>query len=140
MGIWAAWPGRAKTIGRAGPPHPHEDGLALTGDEQRRFDEIARRIDQDEIPIPPTSGAVPPRLAAVGLFVVGATGLVTGLARGDAVVMAVVGIIPAVSATLLIALARGSGAPAPSGSPIKRLWWWLTATAGQRGDEADESP
>lgn len=138
MGIWAAWPGRAKAVGRAGPPHPHEDGLALTRDEQRRFDEIARRIDQDEIPIPPISGAVPPRLAAVGLFLVGATGFVTGLVRGDAVVMAVVGIAPAVAATLLIALAKGSGSPAP-GSGVERLWWWLTATAGQ-GDEADESP
>jgi hypothetical protein len=141
MGIWAAWPGRAKAVGRAGPPHPHEDGLALTRDEQRRFDEIARRIDQDEIPIPPISGAVPPRLAAVGLFLVGATGFVTGLVRGDAVVMAVVGIVPAVAATLLIALAKGSGSPAAApGSRVERLWWWLTATAGQRGDEADESP
>jgi anti-sigma factor RsiW len=140
MGIWAALPGRAKSVGRAGPPHPHEEGLALTRDEQRRFDEIARRIDQDEMPIPPISGAVPPRLAAVGFFLVGATGIVTGLVRGDAVVLAAVGIVPAVSATLLIALVRGRG-PAPAvapGSPVERLWSWLTATAGHRGDEADE--
>jgi hypothetical protein len=107
--------------------HPHEGDPALTRDEQRRFDEIARRIDRDEIPVPPTAAAVPPRLAALGLFLVAATGILTGLARGDAVVLAVVGIVPAVSATLLIALARTRGpAPAP-GPPGRRLWRWLTA-------------
>ena len=127
MGMWAAWPGRARVVGKAGPAHPYEGDPALTRDEQRRFDEIARRIDRDEIPIPPTAAAVPPRLAALGLFLVGATGVLTGLARGDVVVLVIVGIVPAVSATLLIALAWTRGpAPVP-GPPAKRLWSWLTA-------------
>jgi hypothetical protein len=131
MGIWAGWPGRAKAVGR--PVPPRADGPALTRDEQRRFEEIARRIDQDvdEVAVPPTTAVIPARLAAVGLFVVAGTGILAGLARGDAVVLTVVGIVPAATAVLLLAMAsarRSASAPS-SAPPIKRFWWWLTTCA-----------
>jgi hypothetical protein len=138
MGKWAGWPGRIKSAGRARPAQPHADGLALTRDERRRFDEIARRIDQDaaaadvdEVPAPPSAAVVPVRLAAVGLFAVGGTGILTGLARGDTVVLTVVGIVPAAVAMLLIGLARARGpAPAPrDGLLIRRFWLWLVTCA-----------
>jgi hypothetical protein len=131
MGMWAGWQGRAKAVGR--PERPREDSSALTRDEQRRFDEIARRIDQDvdEVPAPVTTAVVPVRLAAVGLVVVGVTGLLTGFARSDVVVLAVVGFAPIAVAVLLLGLARPPRpAPAPSGGPlVKRFWWWLTTCA-----------
>jgi hypothetical protein len=132
MGIWAGWPCRAKAVGRA---RPHEGGPALTGDERRRFDEIARRIDRD-VPasgvdeVPPTTAVVPVRLAALGLFVVGLTGVLTGLARSDTIVLVVVGIVPAAVATILIALARASGPSAAPAAPLfRRFWSWLTTCA-----------
>lgn len=128
MGIWAGWSGRAKAVGR--PEPPREDGAALTRDEQRRFDEIARRIGQDagEQPPPPTTAVVPVRLAAVGLLVVGATGLLAGIARSDVVIGAVVGVVPTAVAMLLLGLARAPRpASAPSNVPlVKRFWLWLT--------------
>jgi hypothetical protein len=112
---------------------PREDGPALTRDEQRRFDEIARRIDQvvDEVPAPVTTAVVPVRLAAVGLFVVGATGLLAGFARGDVVILAIVGVAPIAVAMLLLGLAKAPRpAPAPSGRHlVKRFWSWLTTCA-----------
>jgi len=127
MGIWAGWPDRAKAGGR--PERPHEDGAALTRDEQRRFDEIARRIGRaaDESP-PPTTAVVSVRLAAVGLFVVGVTGLVAGSVKSDAVVVAVVGIAPMAVAMLLLGMATAPrAAAAPSNVPlVKRFWLWLT--------------
>jgi hypothetical protein len=118
------------------PAHRHESGPALTSAEQRRFEEIARLIDQDaaakvdELPIPPTTAVIPVRLAALGLFVVGVTGVLTGLARGDAVVLAVVGIVPAASAVVLAALTWVPGrAEPPVGSPFTRFWSWLTTCA-----------
>ncbi|MHA6621548.1 hypothetical protein [Pseudonocardia sp. DLS-67] len=113
-----------------------QDGRrALSRDERRRFAEIARRIgwgaappDQDESP---GVALVPVRLAAVGLLVVAATGVLTGLARGDGVVLVVVGAVPAAVALSLLVVARtlGSASP-PSGSRFERCWAWLTA----RGD------
>jgi hypothetical protein len=107
--MWGAWPG-------------------LSCDERRRFDEIARRIDQDEFPIPLTTTVIPVRLAALGLFVVSATGVVTGLARSDAIILAVVGFVPAAVAVLLIVLVRAPGraTAAPTG-PL--FWRWLTTCA-----------
>ena len=131
MGMWAGWPGRAKAVGR--PERSREDGPALTRDEERRFDEIARRIEQDvdEVPAPATTAVVPARLAAVGLAVVGATGLLTGFARSDLVVLAVVGIAPLAVAMLLLGLATAPRpASARSGGPlVTRFWWWLTTCA-----------
>src|SRR5205823_6318041 len=93
MGMWAAWTCRA----RAGEP-------ALTRHEQRRFDEIARRLDPDPPPVPPATAVVPTRLAAVGLLVVAATGMLIGLASGDVVVLIAVGAVPVATAVLLLAL------------------------------------
>jgi hypothetical protein len=131
MGMWAGWPSRAKAVGR--PERPPEDRSALTRDEQRQFDEIARRIDQDvdAAQAPVTTAVVPVRLAAVGLLVVGLTGLLTGFARSDVVVLVVVGLAPIAVALLLLGLARPPRpAPAPSGGPlVTRFWSWLTTCA-----------
>jgi hypothetical protein len=133
MGRWVGRPGRAGAVGRTGP---QDGGPALTRDERRRFAELVRRIgrgaaasDPDGSPDPPT---VPVRLAAVGLLVVAATGVLTGLARSDGIVLVVVGIVPAAVALLLLAVARAYGsASRPAGSPFERCWSWLTA----RGDD-----
>lgn len=131
MCTWGAWPGRFKAAGRARPARPREGPPALSREEQRRFEEIARRIDQDELPVPPTTAVIPVRVAALGLFVVGATGVLTGLARSDAVILAVIGIAPAAAATLLMALprARGPAVASPAGSPFTRFRVWLTTCA-----------
>jgi hypothetical protein len=123
MNTGAGWPGRSA--------HPNEGEPALTPDERRRFAEIARRIERDVEDEPATAAVVPPRLAAVGLFVVAGTGAVAGLARADVVVLAVVGIVPAVAAVLLLTLpgARRSAAPPSRGPLAKRFWWWLTTCA-----------
>jgi hypothetical protein len=117
----------------------------LSREEEDRFDEIARRIDQDtattgmnRAPILPIPAVIPVRLAALALLVVGVTGVLTGLARSDAVVLAVVGILPAVVAMLLGILAGTSGPASPppvspaDGRPkqgwplLVRFWLWLT--------------
>ncbi len=119
----AGWPGRSA--------HPNEGEPALTPDERRRFAEIARRIERDLEDDPATAAVVPLRLAAVGLFVVAGTGVMAGLVRADAVVLAVVGIVPAVCAVLLLTVqrTRRSASP-PSRDPLaKRFWWWLTTCA-----------
>ncbi|GAA5118097.1 DUF3040 domain-containing protein [Pseudonocardia adelaidensis] len=129
MGRRFGWPGRARS---------DEGGRALSRDERRRFDEIARRLDHDEAapdlqepPVPPATAVVPARLTALGLSVVGATGTLTGIARGDVVVLAVVGIAPIAVALLLMAIARGRrSARLPSDDPpIARFWLWLTTCA-----------
>jgi hypothetical protein len=131
MGICAGRPDRNKGVRRARAAHPHQGDPALTRDERRRFEEIARRIHQDELPIAPTTTVIPARLAALGLFVVGATGVLIGLARSDVVVLTVIGIVPAASAMLLIALARARcpATASAAASPLKRFWSWLTTCA-----------
>jgi hypothetical protein len=123
MGVGTGWSDRSA--------HPNEGEPALTRDERRRFDEIARRIDQDAAAAPPTTRVVPVRLAAVGLLVVAGTGIAAGLARADAVILAVVGIIPAAAAVLLLAVPRPrrSASASLATPPVKRFWSWLTTCA-----------
>jgi hypothetical protein len=120
----------------------------LTREEQRRFDEIARRIDQDTTltstaPVPETAAAIPVRLTMFGLFVIGATGVLTCLATDDLVVivLAVCGVVTTVIAAVLFAFAGTSGpALAPPTRPadrrleqgmslLERFWLWLTTCA-----------
>jgi hypothetical protein len=123
MSMGAGWPGRSA--------HPNEGEPALTPDERRRFADIARRIERDVEEDPAAAAVVPLRLAAVGLFVVAVTGMVAGIARADVVVLAAAGIVPAVSAVLLLALqgARRPASPPARGPLVKRFWWWLTTCA-----------
>jgi len=127
MDIWAAWPGRAGNGKKVGPAHPHERDPALTPEERRRFAEITRGFHADEIPVPPAPAGLPPRLAGVGLALVGATGVLAGLARGDAVVLTVVGVVPVVAAAGVLVWARRRGPVAATGTKLERLWRWLTA-------------
>jgi hypothetical protein len=118
---------------------PQDGGPALTRDERRRFAEIARRLGRYAAATDPDGSVVPPslpvRLAAVGLLVVAGTGALTGLARSDGVVLAVVGVVPAAVALLLLAVARAYRPASPPGaSLIERCWSWLTA----RADEGDD--
>jgi hypothetical protein len=120
----------------------------LTREEQRRFDEIARRFDQDTAatstaPAPETAAATPVRLTMFGLFVTGATGVLTGLATDDliVIVLAVCAVVMTVIAAVLFAFAGTSG-PAldlptrsadarlePGRSLLTWLWRWLTTCA-----------
>lgn len=84
----------------------------LGREEQREFDEIARRIDQDTAgtgmhppPVPAITADLPVRQVALGLFVVGVTGVLTGLAWSDLVVLTLVGMAPIALAMALFALA-----------------------------------
>jgi hypothetical protein len=84
-------------------------------------------------PSPAASAVVPVRLAAFGLLVVGATGVLTGLAKGDLVVLALVGIVPGVLAVVLHTVV-GTSRPATasretSTSWVLRFWLWLTTCA-----------
>jgi hypothetical protein len=120
----------------------------LTHEEQRRFDDITRRIDHlaagTETPTaapPPLTAAIPVRLTAAGLSVVGATGVLIGLAGSDTIVLTAVGIIPSVVAVILFASAGSSG-PRAAGtirpdagehergtSLLAKSWLWLTTCA-----------
>jgi hypothetical protein len=74
-------------------------------------------------------------------LVIGVTGVPIGLARSEPSILVVVGIVPAVSAMLLLALVRASGpASAPRVGPgdgglerrsslLERFWLWLTTCA-----------
>ena len=82
----------------------------LSDDERRRFEEIVRGIEGDgaegpgvvRCPAPgPTRAAA--LLSAVGLLVVGATGVVTGIAVSDPVVLVLVGILPLLGALSVVA-------------------------------------
>jgi hypothetical protein len=90
-------------------------------------------MDTHPSPGPVASAVVPVRLAAFGLLAVGATGALTGLARGDLVVLVLVGIIPSVTAVALLALVGASRPAAASGegaaSRVLGFWLWLTTCA-----------
>jgi hypothetical protein len=113
----------------------------LSREERCRFDEIVRRIElepaaMDVCPAPKeeTTAVVPVRLAAFGLFVVGLTGLLTGLAKDELVVLVLVGIVPGVVAIALLAAVgtrRTTAAPPaePALSMLRRCWLWLTTCA-----------
>jgi hypothetical protein len=126
-------------------PARHKGSLVLTREEQRRFNEIARRIDQDTAvtstaPVPETVAAIPVRLTMLALFVIGVTGVLTGLATDDLIVgvLAMAGVVTTVIAAVLFAFAGTSGpALAPPTRPadgrlepgmslLTRLWRWLT--------------
>jgi hypothetical protein len=120
----------------------------LSHEEQRRFDEIAHRIDQETAatdphtaPIPTTSPAVAVRLTALGLLVVGVAGVLTGFASSDLVALTVVGVVLIANAIILVAFA---GTPGTAHTPpvraaagrldrdplmLKQLWVWLTTCA-----------
>jgi uncharacterized protein (TIGR04222 family) len=113
----------------------------LSREERCRFDEIVRRIEQepaamDVCPVPKeeTTAVVPVRLAAFGLFAVGLTGLLTGLAKDELVVLVLVGVVPVVAAVVLLAAVgtrhAGAATPAePAVSMVRRCWLWLTTCA-----------
>jgi uncharacterized protein (TIGR04222 family) len=113
----------------------------LSREEQCRFDEIVRRIEQepaamDVCPAPNEEAAavVPVRLAAFGLFAVGLTGLLTGLAKHELVVLVLVGVVPVVVAVVLLAAVgtrhTAAAPPAePAVSMLRRCWLWLTTCA-----------
>jgi hypothetical protein len=126
-------------------PARHDGGPALTREERRRFDEIARQIDQEAAvtgtgPAPQTATAIPVRLTMLGLVVIGAAGALTGLATNDLVVivLAMVGVAATVVATAMFAFAGTSGIalgpparsadrrPGPDMSLITGLWLRLT--------------
>ncbi|MGH3584766.1 MAG: hypothetical protein ACRDQ0_00420, partial [Pseudonocardia sp.] len=83
--------------------------MMLDRDERQRFEEIVRDLDVDP---PPPSGAadrplVGPSLMVLALLVVGATGVVTGLAVADPVIVAVVGVVPILGAGLVVVAVTG---------------------------------
>jgi uncharacterized protein (TIGR04222 family) len=113
----------------------------LSREERCQFDEIVRRIEQEPAvmdvcpgPEEETAAVVPVRLAAFGLFAVGLTGLLTGLAKHELVVLVLVGVVPVVVAAVLLAAVgtrRTAAAPLaePAVSMLRRCWLWLTTCA-----------
>jgi hypothetical protein len=126
------------------PARP-KGGLVLTREERRRFNEIARRIDQETAvtgtaPVPETAAPIPVRLTMFGLIVIGVTAVLTGLATDDliVIVLAVVGVVTTFIAAVLFAF-TGTPGPAPAAatrpadgrleprmSLLTRLWHRLT--------------
>jgi hypothetical protein len=149
---WVGMSGRAERLRhvrscchrkqRSRRPARHEGSLVLTREEQRRFDELVRQIDQETAtgPAPETAAATPVRRTKLAVFLIGMTGVLTGLATDDllVIVMAMVGVATTVIAAILFAFAGTPGpAPAPPTrsadgkleqdmSLLMRLWLWLT--------------
>jgi hypothetical protein len=90
-------------------------------------------MDTHPSPSPVASAVIPVRLAAFGLLMVGATGVLTGLARGDLVVLVLVGIVPSAMAVALLAMVGASrpaaGTREGTASRVLRFWLWLTTCA-----------
>jgi hypothetical protein len=98
------------------PPARRKGDLVPTREEHRRSNEIARRIDQDApdtstAPTPESAPAAPARLTILGVFVTGATGIATGLATDDLIViaLAVAGAVATTIAAVLFAFASTCG-------------------------------
>jgi hypothetical protein len=147
-GEWSKEQPPCRRLGQRGRrPARHRDGAALTREERRRFDEIASRIEHEAVTVDPPLAATPVttqispvRLAAVGLFVIGAAGVLTGLIGSDLVILTVHGVVPMAGAAILVAFAGESetadGAPVgpatgrrEQSSLLTRFHSWLTTCA-----------